>query len=129
LGPPVAAGAEEAVAAVVMDQLAALRVGDFESAYRHAAAGIRLQFPLEAFERMVREGYAPLVGWTACDVDAVEVEGDRAVARLRVVAADGVLYGARYELEREDGEWRVTGVMMGPRITAAFSVNGRRASG
>src|SRR5207244_521302 len=66
----VAAGADEKVAAVVLDQLAALRVGDFASAYRHAAAGIKLQFPLESFERMVREGYAALVGWTACDVDA-----------------------------------------------------------
>jgi hypothetical protein len=115
------------VTAVVLHQLAALRVGDFESAYGHAADGIKLQFPLEAFEQMVREGYAPLIGWTACDVDAVEVRGQSAVARLRVVAADGVLYGARYELQREGGEWRVTGVMMGPRITAAFSVNGRRA--
>jgi hypothetical protein len=112
----------------VLDQLASLRVEDFGSAYRHAAAGIRSQFPLEAFEAMVREGYAALIGWAACDVDTVQVEGDAAVARVRVVAADGVLYGARYELAREDGEWRVTGVMMGPRITAAFSVNGRRTA-
>lgn len=125
----VAAGADEEVAAVVLDQLAALRVGDFASAYRHAAAGIRLQFPLEDFERMVREGYGALVGWTACDVDSVQVEDDAAVARVRIVAADGVLYGVRYELALEEGEWRVTGVMMGPRITAAFSVNGRRSAG
>jgi hypothetical protein len=117
------------VGRVVLDQLAALRIGDFAAAYRYAAEGIRAQFPPDAFERMVRDGYAALIGWTACDVDAVDLSGDDAVARVRLVAADGILYGVRYQLAREDGEWRVTGVFMGPRITAAFSVNGKRGSG
>jgi len=123
----------EAVERVVRDQIDALRRRDWARAYRHAARGVVDQFGPEEFRRMVEEGYAPLLEAETVRVEHVALEGDAAAARLSLVAHDGGLLGARYELAREEGVWRVVGVVLGASLTAVVSLNGhaggRRAGG
>lgn len=118
------AGEREDVAGVVRDQIDALRAGQWERAYAHAARGIAARLGLEGFRRMVEEGYAPLVDAAAARVESVDVEGDAATARVSLMAPDGGLVGARYELVREEGAWRVSGVVLGASLTAVMSLNG-----
>jgi hypothetical protein len=117
------------VAEVVRDQVQALREGDWDRAYAHAARAIAERFGPEDFRRMVEGGYAALIESTAEHIEAVEVEGPVAAARLRLVGPDGGLTGARYELALEDGEWRVTGVVLVASLSATVSLNGHRPGG
>src|SRR4051812_13108070 len=53
----------DAIQRVISDQLAALRRGDGAAAYAHAMPGLQEQFgDADGFMRMVREGYAALLG-------------------------------------------------------------------
>jgi hypothetical protein len=124
MGDAGSAAEREVVARVIRDQVDALRNGDWTRAYRHIAPELASQLSPGEFRRMVEEGYAPLLEAAAVRVEHVEVEGDAAAARLSVVARDGGVLGARYELAREDGVWRVAGVVLGASLTAVVSLNG-----
>jgi hypothetical protein len=116
--------AREAVARVVRDQLDALRAGDWERAYAHAARPLAAQLGREGFRRMVEEGYPALLDAVAAHVEEVVPDGAEAVARVVVVGPDGTRLGARYQLVLEDGGWKVTGVILAARLTAVVSLNG-----
>lgn len=106
----------EEVKAVVADQLEAFQREDFPAAYAFAAAGIRQQFRLPVYERMIRRGYAPLLKHERAEPGVVRDDG-AAMAFLPVIVhdRDGKIVRYRYHLLREDGVWRVSGVL--PEIT------------
>lgn len=119
----------ERVARVIRDQVQALREGDWARAYGHVARAIAERFAPGDFRRMVEGGYGALLASTAEHIEALEVEGGVAAARLRLVGPDGGLTGARYELALEGGEWKVTGVVLVASLTATVSLNGYRPGG
>jgi hypothetical protein len=103
------------LAAVVLEQLEAFRRGDFAAAYGFASAAIQARFPLEAFRRMVTEGYAPIARSTRGTVLRVERVGPaRGYVEIRVQGQDGETVDALYELVEEQGAWRVSGVLTRP---------------
>ena len=101
------------VKAVVESQLAALRQGDFETAYRFAAEGIRRQFDARVFGLMLKRGYAPLLRHTKADVGIVHDDGDGA-AQVAVTVTDRVNRSTayRYWLVQEEEGWRISGVVL-----------------
>lgn len=107
----------EEVKAVVADQLRAFQREDIPAAYAFAAASIRQQFRLPVYERMIRRGYAPLLKHARAEPGIVRDDG-AAMAFLPVIVhdRDGKVVRYRYHLLREEGVWRVSGVL--PEISA-----------
>lgn len=104
------------VRAVVEAQLAALRAGDFATAYSFAARPLRRQFDLRLFALMLRRGYAPLLKPGSADLGLVRDDGNGA-AQVTVTVTDGqnraTIY--RYWLIKEGENWRVAGVVLEQR--------------
>lgn len=123
---PSAAAAESAavslaeakqVRAVIEAQLKALAADDATAAFALAAPAIREQFgSADRFIAMVRNGY-PVVYRPA---SVAFLKPERAERRIIVQAvhltdADGTLWLARYQLERQaDRTWRISGCEVSP---------------
>lgn len=110
---PKASSAElkEKLKKVVQGQLEAFRKGDFIAAYGFAAKGIREQFPIEAFETMVKANYAAIAQSTESVFGLILDDGKVALVNVRVVGANKESVNFRYLLEREGDEWRIGGVI------------------
>ncbi len=100
-----------ALVAVVDAQLEAWREQHFTGAYALAAAGIRAHFPLEAFVAMVRQGYPEIADNVRADYGSAVDNGDAAMLSVRVYPREGSPVNRRYLLVREDGVWRIAGVI------------------
>jgi len=106
----------EEVKAVAVDQLRAFQREDFAAARALAATAIRQQFRPAVYERMIRRGYAELVGHARAEVGVVRDDGQGlALVPVIVHGGDGKVARFRYHLLREEGAWRVTGVLPEPR--------------
>lgn len=96
---------------IIQGQLDAFAAGDEAAAYSFAAPSIQRKFTdPQIFMEMVQSGYAPLVAPQAVEYLGYESRGDRAVQRVKVLAADGTSWMAHYFLRQmEDGSWRIAG--------------------
>lgn len=102
----------EEVKSVVASQLEAFQREDIPAAYAFAATSIRQQFRLPVYERMIRRGYAPLLRHARAEPGVVRDDGGAmAMLPVAVHVSDGRVVRYRYHLLREDGKWRVSGVM------------------
>jgi hypothetical protein len=100
----------EQLQTVIRGQLEALRKSDYPGAYRFAAPGIREQFPLEAFETMVKAGY-PVIAENQDAVFGLTVDdGDKAVVNVRIIARNKSSVSYQYLLERHGEAWQIGGV-------------------
>lgn len=106
---PSSAAVKEKLHAVIRQQLEAFRRNDYAAAYVFAAPAIKEQFPVEAFERMVRTGYPIIAQSTDATFGLTLDDGEKAVVTVRVVAADGNA-SFHYLLERSGEDWRIAGV-------------------
>jgi hypothetical protein len=101
------------VRTVVEAQLAALRAGDFTTAYDFAARGIRRQFDDRLFAAMIRRGYPALLRPGQSDLGVVRDNGS-GTAELTVTVTDkqnrSTVY--RYWLVQEEAGWRISGVVL-----------------
>lgn len=95
---------------VVVLQLASIRRGDFEEALKIAAEPLRNRFSPETFGIMIRNGYASLAASTAEKVIGVDIQTSIASVLLKVSSATGPPAFYRYDLVREDGGWKISGV-------------------
>ena len=103
---------KETLHAVITQQLAAFRADDYKAAYVFADASIKEQFPLEAFEQMVRTGY-PLIAKSTEAVFGLTLDnGDAAVVNVRVVGANKETLSYQYLLKRDGENWRIAGVSL-----------------
>ena len=104
------------VRAVVEAQLAALKSGDFGTAYEFAARGIRRQFDERLFAAMIRRGYAPLLKPDKTELGLVR-DDSGGTAQVSVTVTDrqkrSTVY--RYWLAKEEEVWRISGVMLEQR--------------
>jgi hypothetical protein len=116
--PPAAAQPDSDVPAateVVMRQLDAFRRDDFEAAYTFASTMIHDLFDHEAFERMVRVGYPEIARSASAFVFESTVAPNGSVfLHLRIRGANGSRIEAIYELIREDGRFKINGVVTQP---------------
>jgi hypothetical protein len=116
--PPAAAQPHSDVPAateVVMRQLGAFRRDDFEAAYTFASTMIHDLFDREAFERMVRVGYPEIARSASAFVSESTVAPNGSVfLHLRIRGATGSRIEAIYELIREDGRFKINGVVTQP---------------
>ena len=108
-----AAAQERAIKEVITRQFDAFRAGDVVRAFDFASPGIRDSFRTpENFGAMVRQGY-PMV-WRPGEVrfgPLREVSG-RLWQRLRVIDAQGRAHLLDYQMQRVDGDWRISAVQL-----------------
>ena len=103
--------AKKEILGVIQAQFEALRQGDYAQAHSFAAAGLRQQFSVAAFERMVKEGYPIIAFWRALSFGEVEDNGHEAVVEISVLSRRGRIHVFRYLLLREASGWRINGVL------------------
>ncbi len=99
------------VVAVVESQFTAFRDGDYARAYSFAATGLQQQFSVEAFERMVKDGYPVIAYWRSVRFGDAEDNGREAVVLVSVQGRGGRTRLFRYLLIREGATWRISGVL------------------
>lgn len=104
------------VRGVVEAQLAALRTGDFGTAYDFAARGIRRQFDVQLFALLLKRGYAPLLKPGPTDLGVVRDDGE-GTAQVSVTVTDSQKRATvyRYWLVKEGEAWRINGVVLEQR--------------
>jgi len=96
---------------VIQQQLEAFRKNDFKTAYGFAHSGIKGQFALPDFERMVRGGFPQMLQPGAVEFGEIRNEGGNAAVQATLTGEDGSRSAYLYLLEMEGGEWRITGVV------------------
>ena len=64
---------------LVNRQLSAFRAADFDSAYRHAAAGVQQKFSRSQFELMIRRDFSPMTEAEHVEFGVVRVAGAAAL--------------------------------------------------
>jgi pSer/pThr/pTyr-binding forkhead associated (FHA) protein len=102
----------QAPANAVQTQLADLRKGDLDSAYRRLSPELQAQLPPEQFESLVREH--PGLGQNK---DATfwnrSVNNNRATLTGVLTTATGEVEPATFELVKEGSDWRITAIRVG----------------
>ncbi len=92
-----------------------MRREDFPAAYALASLGIKQQFRPPVYEQMIRRGYPALLRHRRAELGVVQDSGaGRAAVPVILHPAEGAKARYRYHLVREDGAWRVNGVMPEP---------------
>ena len=69
---------------IIKSQLAAFRDDDYVTAYTFAATGIKAQYPLAEFERMVKTGYAEIAQFKSAEFGVVIDNGEEAVVNVEI---------------------------------------------
>ncbi len=100
-----------AIHAVIEAQLAAWRAGDHPGAYALAASGIRQRYSLDAFVALVQRSYPEIAGNLRAELGVPVVNDAGARISVRVFASEERAVNYRYLLVREDGAWRISGVI------------------
>jgi uncharacterized protein DUF4864 len=99
----------------VMRQLEAFRRGDFTTAYSFASTEIHHIFDRDAFARMVTIGYPEIAHSVSAAVAESRTAPDGTVyLRLVIVGENGKSVEAIYEMIREQGDWKINGVLARP---------------
>jgi len=124
--PVLAAGdgkAEAAWQAVITGQIEAFRAGDGDTALSLAGAGFQARFkdPAAFVAAIEASGYDPIVRSVSHSFGEFEQVDDTHVVQIvRIVGPDQLIYEALYQLENEDGGWRVQGVALRRRQGVAI---------
>ena len=100
---------------VVLQQLEAFRRDDFATAYTFASRTIHDMFDPARFEAMVRGGYPEIARSVRANIDGSKHgDGGELYLFLHVQGDNGRVIEAVYELVRENGAWRINGVVTRP---------------
>jgi hypothetical protein len=105
--PPPAA---EELYSVVNRQLSAFRAADFDSAYRHAAAGVQQKFSRAQFELMIRRDFSSMTQAGHVEFGAVHIAGAVALVQVFLTTPDGAVRGFLYSFTAEADGWKIDGV-------------------
>ena len=100
------------VYAVVLQHLAACRAGDYPLAYHSAASGVQERLGLVQYERELRRAWRPVAGRDHVELGPAQpVRGERHRATVEVffVLPRGEVIARRYNLVREQGDWKIDG--------------------
>lgn len=109
---------------VVEKQLAAFRVADYSSAYRHAASAVQQKFTVRQFEAMIRRDYSEMTNAQRIEFGLVKVNGSAAVVQVFFVSETGSARSFLYSLIAEGDSWKINGVQQMPSAPPA-----RRSAG
>lgn len=95
---------------IVSRQLSAFRTADFDSAYRHAAAGVQQKFSRSQFELMIRRDFSPMTKAEHVEFGAISVTGGGAIVQVFLRTPNGAVRGFLYSFTAESDGWKIDGV-------------------
>jgi hypothetical protein len=101
--------------AVITGQVEAFRAHDAPVAMSFAAASFQTTFKSpQEFEQAIRDwGYEPIMSSRSHSFGPYELVNENVVLQaVRFTGPDSVLYDAVYQLNKEEGGWRVGGVQL-----------------
>ena len=98
------------LARTVQGQLDAIRANDYAKAFGFAVKGIQAGFSLKDFEAMVKRDYASIADWKSARFGVSLDNGLQGVLQVFVQGDGKVEEEFQYNLEKEDGTWKVAGV-------------------
>jgi hypothetical protein len=101
---------EKELRQVIESQLSAFREGDYPAAYNYAAAGLKAQVTLPAFERMVKTSYPVIAQSRSAEFGVSLDNGREAVVNVSIKSRSGRAHEFQYILQREGTAWRIFGV-------------------
>lgn len=106
--------AQAEIRSVVQQQLFAIDQGDAEMAFAFASPGVQEAFGTsDRFLFMVRRGYSALYKPRHVEFLELTVINGETVQPVRLVAQDGSIEIALYEMQRQDdNQWRINGCDM-----------------
>jgi hypothetical protein len=96
--------------AAVNEQISAFRSADFQSAYRHAAAGVQQKFTLTQFQKMALRHYPEAINAQRVEFGAIKVQGSSATVQVFLFGSDRSVRSFIYSLTNEDDTWKIDGV-------------------
>ena len=105
---------EQEIRSVIQQQLDAFNRKDYDTAYSFASRHIQAKFSRLEFEEMVKDGYPQIARSRRAVFDKIafsETE-NRAMATVTITGLDRITITANYRMVREDGKWKIDGVMM-----------------
>jgi hypothetical protein len=114
------AATKKELVAVVASQLAAFRAGDAARAYAFAARELRENLSREKFSTMIAHTYPAIAHNVRAEFGLSLDDGATALLPVDVFTADGHATSYRYFFMREEGVWRISGVV---RDTAPSRTN------
>ena len=96
----------------ISSQIDAFRQNDIKKAYTFAAPNIQDQFPSpEVFGLMVRNGYPVIWRPKSFKFTKFKDLGNSCIQRVLFQSFDGSLESYDYILEKNDGSWKIAGVL------------------
>ena len=105
---------------IIKSQLAAFRDDDYVTAYTFAAAGIKAQYPMTEFERMVKTGYPVIARFKSVEFGVVRDNGEEAVVNVEVEGESSNVASYQYFVRKEEAGWKISGVIaVKPKGTVA----------
>lgn len=105
---------EQEIQSVIQQQLDAFNRKDYDTAYSFASRHIQTKFSRPEFEEMVKDGYPQIARSRRAVFEKItfsETE-NRAMATVTITGLDRITITANYRMVREDGKWKIDGVMM-----------------
>jgi hypothetical protein len=94
---------------IVDRQLSAFRAADFDSAYRHAAAGVQQKFSRSQFELMIRRDFSPMTAAEHVEYGVIHAAGGAALMQVFLTTPDGAVRGFLYSFTAEADGWKIDG--------------------
>ena len=125
---PLASGADpkvskaewQAIKRVISEQLTAFKSGNGGKAFGYATPAIQAQFgDAENFLAMVRGAYAALLEARYTEFLEGAVIDGVIVQPLRLIAPDNTVRVALYTMEKQRGNWRISGCVIAPSTVQA----------
>jgi len=102
----------QAPANLVQAQMADLRKGDLDAAYRRLSPELQAQMPADQFERMVRD-HPTLAQNKDATFLSRSINNNRATLIGTVTSTTGDVEPVTFELVKEGAEWRITAMKVG----------------
>ncbi len=98
------------ISGVVAAQLVAIRTEDWDNAYAYTASTFRHVTSQTAFVTLITRNFEVICRNTKADFGAPSDNGQTAIMPVRVFA-DGKSVSYTWTLARENGRWKITGVV------------------
>lgn len=111
---------------VVMEELGALRVSDYSSAYRHASLSMQERFNVDDFADLVRADRPGIVRFERVEFGAVTVQGRHVLLPAYFFLPGGGIAVVHYTLVREEGTWKIDAARLERRWDRGHRVGGER---
>ena len=96
---------------IIKSQLTAFHDDDYVTAYAFAADGVKSEYSLAAFERMVKLGYPLIARFKAATFGAMRDNGEAAMVSVEIEGESGRTLQYLYFLRKEGSGWKINGVV------------------